>query len=376
MSKKTRTILLVVISILLVAELIFVCVQKFGTPEPDPTVPPTTVPTEAPTEEPTDAPTEAPTEEPTEAPEEVLYRNPLTGEPMESPLETRLFLVTINNVPKALPHVGTDQADILFEMYINDYATRCLALYSDISQVETIGSVRSLRYNFTDIAIAYDAFIAHAGGSEVVLQDAKDCGIDHLNVDTSTSTSYSFRDEDRHSSGYSWEHCLFVKGEGLYNKIAEKGYKVTQEAGKTYGLNFTEDGTPAGGEDATLIEIGFKLDGHTKQSTMTYEESTGKYVFTQYGKGIDTATEENERFTNVFIMLANVENSGVYHVADLSGSGEGYYACGGKLIPIQWHHENETDPFTFTLSDGTALEQGVGNSYIAIAPLKSDISWE
>ena len=196
-------------------------------------------------------------------------------------------------------------------------------------------------------------------------------------IDTSKSTSYSFRDETRHSSGYSWEHCLFAKGAGLYAKAEEMGYKVTQDAGKTYGLNFAEDGTPADGETANKIEILMKHDGHTKQTTMTYDEATGKYIYTQYGTTADeVAVEDRETFENVFIMMARVYNDEVYHVADLDGSGEGYYACNGKIIPIQWHHENAADPFTFTLADGTPLEQGIGTSYIAIAPLKSEISWE
>ena len=58
------------------------------------------------------------------------------------------------------------------------------------------------------------------------------------------------------------------------------------------------------------------------------------------------------------------------------GSGDGYYACGGKLIKIQWHHENPADPFTFTLEDGTPLVQGIGSSYIGICPLKSTVEWE
>jgi hypothetical protein len=87
--------------------------------------------------------------------------------------------------------------------------------------------------------------------------------------------------------------------------------------------------------------------------------------------------EENlEAFENVFVIFANVTNQGVYHVADLDGSGKAYFACGGKIIEVQWHHENERDPITFTLADGTPLTQGIGNSYIAIVPLASDISYE
>ncbi len=380
MRKKTVVILLILFSALVLAEVAFLA---FNRPAPETTEPPTEAMTEAPTVVPTEAPTQAPTEEPTEPPTEapteppMLYANPLTGEPMAEAPTCRIFGITINNVPRALPHVGANQADLFFEMFVNDYATRGLAFYYDIRQTETIGSVRSMRYNFTDLAIAYDAFIGHAGGSNEVISNANKRDIDHFNIDTSNNTSYSFRDKARNSAGWGWEHCLFVKGPGLYEYAEGKGYRVTQDETKTYGLNFAEDGTPADGETANKIDIIFNLYGHKKQSTMTYDPELGCYVFTQYGKGIDSVKDANrETFENVFVVKANVTNKGVYHVADLDGSGEGYFACGGKIIPIKWYHENETDPITFTLEDGTPLVQGIGNSYIAITPLASDIEYE
>lgn len=379
MSKKMMRSLLCVIAAVLVAGMVFPgCQDAEQTPET--TIAPTQAPSEAPTETPTETPTEAPTEAPTEVITEsdIQYFNPLTGESLDAPMENRIFAVTINNVPPALPHCGVNDADIIFELFVNDYATRGLALYSDIQNVETIGSVRSWRYNFTDIALAYDAFAAHAGGSDHVLGDVYKAGIDHFNIDTSDTTYYSFRDWDRHSAGYSREHCLFVKGAGLYDKAVDLGVRVTQDPQKNYGLNFTEDGTPADGETANLINLTFRLDGHPKLTTMTYSEELGKYIWTQYGTTAEDVSEENiEAFENVFILRAdtNTDSNG-YHVSNVYGSGEGYYACGGKIIPILWHHENETDPFTFTLTDGTPLSQGVGNSYIAICPILSEVEWE
>ena len=305
----------------------------------------------------------------------MLYADPLTGEPLAEPSKTRLFAVTINNVPKALPHVGTNQAGLYFEMFINDYATRGLALYSDVRKVDVIGSVRSWRYNFTDLAIAYDAYGAHAGGSKQVLNDAWRNGTEHINIQNASGVS--FRDQARRSTGYSLEHTLMARGPELYAFAEKEGIRVQHEGEKTYGLNFVEDGTPANGEAAGLINITFNHLGHKKLTTMTYDESLGKYVYTQYGKGIDSVKESSrEAFENVFVILTTVTNKDVYHVADLDCGGEGYYACGGKIVKILWHHDNPTDPITFTLEDGTPLTQGIGNSYIGICPLKSEVVWE
>ena len=96
-------------------------------PTTEATVPTTQVATEEPTTVPTEEPTTAPTEPP-------VIANPLTGEVLEEPIQTRNFAVVINNVPIAMPVHGVSKADVFFEMYVNDYATRGLALFSDLSR--------------------------------------------------------------------------------------------------------------------------------------------------------------------------------------------------------------------------------------------------
>ena len=339
---------------------------------------PTTVPvTDMPRSEPTEEPTEAPTEEPTEAPTEpAAPTNPLTGETLEAPMESRVFAVTINNIPAAMPMYGVSKADLFFEMFVNDYCTRGLALFSDISQVKSVGSVRSMRYNFTDLCQVYDAVPVYAGGSNQVLADFANSGLDGINVGYDGS-GYYYRDESRLSAGYAWEHCLFVTGPETKANAECNGIRVTQEADRDYGLQFAQDGTPADGENASKITIDLKHGSVTKQTIMEYDAERGEYQFYQYGKAVyDDSEKQDICFENVIVMLCNVRNDGVYHVADLLGSGEGFFACNGKIIPILWTHEKETDPILFTLTDGTPLELGVGSSYIAIAPLTSSVVYE
>ena len=330
-------------------------------PTAAPTTPPTEAPTAAPTEPPTEPPTEAPTVEPTVAPTEdpVQFRNPLNGTPLEEAYVGRVFAVTINNVGAALPHRGVSQADILFEMFINDYSTRGLALFSNVEEVSTIGSVRSTRYNFTDLAMAYDLILCHASASQAVLNDMYAQGVDQMNVDS----EIGYRDYQRYET-YAWEHCLFVRGTDLIKAAQSRKFDL-EKTGHDYGMLFAADGTPVGGENASEVEIVFTLFGHYKTSKMKYDVTTGKYNFHQFSKEelmIDEAYDQPEAFTNVIVILAPTENDGVYHVADLYGEGEGYYACGGKIVKIKWVHEGEYDPFTFFLEDGTPLRQGEGSS--------------
>ena len=341
-------------------------------PEPVVTEAPTTL---APTTEPTEAPT---TEPPTEP---VVYHNPLNGEVIDAPFDKRVYAVTINNLREAMPHMGIQDADIFMEMYVNGSIVRGLALYTDPSQVPAIGSVRSTRIMFTQIAKRYGLVVAHAGGSSFVLDDMKNEGIDNFSIDVANEEYYSFRDKER-AKHYTWDACLFGNGAGLEARAAELGIPTTADPEKDYLLRFTEDGTPEGGEiaDAIHLELTFKSSRATsrKETHMIYDPALGRYIYNQYGKEmVDGRTGEPESFRNVIIMLADISmiDHG-YQKADFEAGGEGYFACGGRIIPIRWTCENDTTPFSFTTLDGQPLELGVGNTYLAIAQNGSPVTWE
>ena len=380
MNRKT---LLALIAALLVTVLVFAgCVSEEAVPttEPSTAAPTTEEPT---TEPPTTEPptTEPPTDPPTEAPTEPPITNPLTGETLDAPLTNRFVAVTINNVKPALPLTGINESDLYFEMFVNDYATRGLAMYSDISTVKQIGSVRSMRYNFTDIGVGYDAIVCHSGGSSSVLSDAKNSGVAQINVGTSGRTSYAFRDSYRSSAGYAWEQTLYVDGTGIYNKASSSGFRTAIKEDKNFGLSFSQESAAANGENASTLSVTFNHKGYTKNSTFTYDEASGEYLFSQYGmKMNDGNTGKRISFKNVIVIVTSVTNKSAsgntYHVADLEGSGSGYLACNGKIVPVTWHRSGPNAAFSFTLADGSNADLGIGNSYIAIAPTASTISWE
>lgn len=336
---------------------------------------PETQPTTEPVTEDATQPTTEPTEPPTEP--EPVYYNPLTGEEVDEPISRRIFAVSINNLVSAVPHYGVAEADVYWEMFVNGSIIRGLAMFADVSKVEAIGSVRSTRFMFSDIVTHYDAIVAHAGGSEMVLNDVWARGIDGFNIDTSGETDWSFRDRERMNSGFGWEHCLFAKGAGLYPKAEEAGIDISQDPEKTYGLTFVEDGTPVGGEDASTITITFTGYGR-KATTMVYDRQLGKYVYNQYDMAMaDGITGEPEAFENVVILFTPtymIEKG--YYRAGFGESGTGYYACGGKLIPINWINAGDTEPFVFTTTDGSKLDFGIGNTYIAVAHPDSPVVYE
>ena len=335
---------------------------------------PTTVPTTETATEPTTEPTTVPTTEPP------TYVNPLNGEISYEPFTNRIFATTISNVPAALPHVSVNEADILMEMFVNSSVVRCIALFSDISRVDAIGSVRSTRPMFNDIAEHYNAVLAHAGGTGTALRNADEHGITHYNVDSlmrktddPLKAGTAYRDKE-----YKYgEHNLFAIGSGLVAYAESQGEQVTGLPETDYGLIFAEDGTPAGGETADTIDIRIKYNSTKKDTTMKYNAETGRYEYWQYKElMVDQITGEPETFRNVvtmFVPMTTMKHA--YHVADFLQGGTGYYACGGKIIPITWTCSGDKEPFRFFTESGEPLPFGAGNTYIAISSDAGSVTW-
>ena len=340
--------------------------------EPAVTEAPAAVPetTAAPTAEPTTEPTTVPTTEP--AP---VYVNPLNGEILDAPFTGRIFANTVSNLADNIPHVGVVKADMLIECYVNmDSVVRCLALFTDIDSVDAIGSTRSTRPMFNAIAQHYDLILSHAGGSDQALKDAKDRGVENFNIDAwaVASTGASYRDKERKGA---YENTLYGIGSGIKAYAEAQGYPMTLE--RDYGFSFTDDGTPAQGVEAKDISITLTYKKAKKETRMVYDESTGKYAFNQYGQVMtDLKTEEVEAFRNVIVMYADITTTGIYHIADFSAGGTGYFACGGKLIPITWSCAGDKEPFRFFTESGEPLELGRGNTYMAICTPESPVVCE
>jgi hypothetical protein len=188
-----------------------------------------------------------------------------------------------------------------------------------VKSVDKIGSIRSTRFNFTDIAKAYNSVMIYSGGSGVVLDDMAKVGIDNIAADIPVG----YRDTDRSAAGYSLEHTLFAKGESIWNAAVDRGFD-TEISHKDYGMRFAEEGTPANGAAASEIEIDFTLRGVTKKTVMKYDAARDKYIYNQYGKEMrDQITDELEGFTNVIIMQANITNNGIYHAVDFVAQAAG-----------------------------------------------------
>lgn len=312
--------------------------------------------------------TQETTVETTEAP--VVYINPLNGEEMDQPYTGRPTAVVINNVRACLPQFGIGQADMIYEFEVEGSSTRLMAVFSSLDGVETIGPVRSARTFFNNVALSYDAPIIHCGGSvngRSGKYDADNKISNWEHIDQTYNGKYFFRDKERRADGYALEHTLFTNGEKLIEGLTDKGYNTVTETAKDFGLTFAEAPTVAG-KSANEVTVKFRAGKNTK---MTYNESTGLYEAYQLKENhIDAGSGERIAYRNVLVLTTKqqIVKEGSYPRAyyDLIGSGEGFFAIGGQIVPIKWSRETVNDPFAYTFADGTPLTLGVGKTYVGV----------
>lgn len=325
---------------------------------------------------PSPEPTGEPTESPSDSPEETV--NPLTGEPMdEMRTKSRPVAIMLNNITAALPQQGNCGADIIYEVVAEGGITRMLGIYQSVNSVGIIGSVRSARPYFIELAQGHDAVFVHAGGSEDAYTALESWSVDHMDgVNGKYSTTGLFWRNAQRIAGktFATEHSLVTSGEAVWNALAGSGFRLTHDSGWSSSQLFADDGTPEGGTGAKSVVVSH-FGG--KATLFRYDLSTGLYRVEQYGEAyIDGDSGEQVAVTNVLVLRVQMTDTrDDYNHMDLQlTNGDGWYACGGKVIPIVWEKGGHDAPLTYRTQTGEPLVLGRGKSYVNLVPQTADIA--
>lgn len=304
--------------------------------------------------------------------------NPLTGLPMEKKHElNRPVAVMLNNLRAAQPQLGTALADIIYEVPAEGGITRMLAVYQTLEGVETLGSIRSTRPYYLELALGHDALLVHAGGSPDAYADIRAWNVDNMDgVNGGSDAEIFWRDAARRkTAGY--EHSMLTSGKNILDYVAAGHFRAEWRGG--YVQAFSENNAAAAGTVAEHITLRFS---EYKTGKFDYDAATGQYLMGQYGeKYVDGNTGEQLGITNLLVLNTSIsvisgDTAGRLAVK-LTGNGKGTYFCEGKSIPIQWSKADRNSQFVYTLESGTPLTLKRGNSYVCIiTPKTSTLSVE
>lgn len=305
-------------------------------------------------------------------PEQAVVRNPLTGEPGydEALLSRRPAAVMINNIRASLPQRGIAEAELVYELPVEGAITRLMAVFSDPAGVPDVGSVRSARHDFVELAKPLNAIYVHFGGSDAGFDSIRENAVDNLNGIQLAKNAFYF-DDERHRTKAT-EHCWFTSGELIAAGIAKQGYVAEGTVPQVF--RFAQSGEAAFDPAAqTAAAVTAPLSGEVT-ATFTYEPDSGLYRKGQYGQEhLDEGKGEPVRLRNVFLLYPEVGflADGLHKDVTLE-SGEGWYLSGGKAERITFEKKGPGELMRFFHAQGERagqeLEVSAGRSWVCIAP--------
>ena len=282
----------------------------------------------------------------------------LTGEWVSQKDATRRpMAVMLGNTVDALPQYGISEADVVYECLVEGGLTRLMAIYSDYSKAEKIGSLRSCRLYFAYFAREYDALYTHFGQAKYALDYLNSDAIDNLSgLDGSIGSTF-YRDSSRKAP-----HNAFTSPEGLDDAIAAKNYRTEYDEDYTGHFLFADpDGEKIvlDGEDAAVMRPGYPID----KPWFVYDKETDTYKRFQYKRAhVDGANDQQLSFTNVIFQNMDyrvLDQKGCLEF-DTVGSGTGKYFTGGKYIDITWRKDDFKSPALFYDASGKQLKMNPG----------------
>ena len=311
---------------------------------------------------------------------EGMYRSELTNEWISEDLQNqRPIAVMVDNETKAYPHIGLNQADVVYELMnstANGRITRLMCLVKDWKNIEQFGSVRSTRPTNVMLAAEWNAILVHDGGPYYIN--------DYLAKDWSNNLSGGFA---RYTNGKNWEYTEYVTSEGYYNADQDKSYAGLidriNKAGYTETYNEYYEGQHLTFADSVMDFSGradamkvneIDLPYPHNKTKLIYNEETQTYDYYCYGDAHIDPLDNNKvmSFKNLIIYAcgyAELDEHG-YLIYNCIGAGQqGWYITNGYAIPIHWAKSGENQQTLFyDLTLGGQIMLNTGKTYISLCP--------
>lgn len=341
------------------------------------------------TAKPTPTPTVTPSPSPTDSPYAV---NPLTGiqDMDKANVGKRSAAVSINNHPAALPSRGITLADAIYEFETEGGQTRMLALFSNISAMPEVGSLRSARIIACDLSAGTNSIFVHYGKNARVPDYVKNNGIDHIDGNNySKGSDQSVDGQITLPDGiYFWrdavwlsqralEHTAVTNGANVLRAISDLSISLEGDTPSLFNFTTTPSAAFASGTDCNTLVVYFSTNND--DSTFTYNPDVKLYAKSEYGEPqTDETTGGQIMVKNVVTLFANIKSHGDTTIdAYLTDGGTGYYASEGKIIEINWSKAGPHDPIVLTDKAGNPIQVNAGKSYINVVrnSVSSKTTW-
>jgi hypothetical protein len=344
----------------------------------------TSLPTSTPV--PTETPLPTPTVTPLYPPEGLGPANfpsgvnPLTGLTVADPslLERRPLAIKVSNLPRSVrPQWGLSLADLVFEYYTEEGATRFIALFYG-NNADTVGPIRSARFFDGNIVRGYKAAFAFGSAWEKVLNRLFNAEYSDRLVIEGPATPLRRYDPN----GYNY---LVADTSTLSAYITSKGVENGRQ--NLDGMFFQLE-PPTGGEPGAHLFVRYSSAIFCRWD---YDLASGKY-FRSADTEADVTNGQNEPYTlqtdrlngqtlafdNVVVIFTTHEYYNVTpEVMDIQllGSGQAYAFRDGQFYQVRWQRNTPDSVLSLTYADGTPFPFKPGTTWFQVVGLASKMTF-
>ncbi len=304
---------------------------------------------------------------PKPAPDPIKYYSPLTGIQVDTEAATHqaVTAIMIENSPDARPQSGLKSSGVVFEAIAEGGITRFLTLFQE-AKPQLIGPVRSVRMYYVDWLAAFNASVAHVGGSAAALAEVRNGN--YRDIDQFFNSSSYWRATDRYAP-----HNVYTSFEKLDALNAKKGYTTSQFTGFT-----RKDSVAATTPTATSINV--VISSALFNSHYVYNAATNTYDRSEGGK--PHLDREAGQISPRVVIAMKVDESTVFedgYREDINaiGTGTAYVFQDGTMQQVTWSKPSKTQQITFTDAAGKDVPLARGQTWIAAVPNKGgSVSWQ
>jgi len=313
------------------------------------------------------APVAVKQETPKPKPEPIHYYSPLTGGEVQTEAATKQAVtgIMIENSPDARPQSGLKNSGVVFEAIAEGGITRFLALYQE-QKPQLVGPVRSVRMYYVDWVAAFNASVAHIGGSAAALAEVRNGS--YRDIDQFFNAGSYWRATDRYAP-----HNVYTSFEKLDALNAAKGYTSSSFTGFT-----RKDSTASATPNATTIDV--TISSELYNSHYTYNAATNTYDRSE-GGALHLDRKDGQISPRVVIALkvdeTTVMEDGYRQSIQAIGSGSATIFQDGTVQEVTWTKATKSDQIKFTDTNGADVALARGQTWISAVPNGSGgVTWQ
>lgn len=321
-----------------------------------------------------------PTVEPTLAPDAACRDCwPLSGKPLKlGAVDKRALLVKIDNVPLARPHYGITQADMVFEILVEGFATRLAAVFHS-QDPQTVGNIRSARLADRSLTPMVRGALVYSGTSAYEVPLIQGDAANGKYVDLSADYTSGYYRVTFRPGPYN----MFTSAAAMRQAIAAHGADKPQQIPAWGFLAYTDHVATiagmSGAAPATQLTIPYRED--ISLVKYQYDPQTRTYARFQNNEGkavrdVDAVNDQPIAAANVAIIhteiweVPEIVDAGGTHAHDmrLLGTGAATIFRDGLRQDGTWSRAADTDPFTFKNSAGERILLDQGQTWVHVVP--------